>query len=60
MKPVNLNKFRKAKARAEKKVRADENAIKYGRSKAQTRAEDAARKTQVARLDAHKRDGDAT
>ncbi|MCE8511428.1 DUF4169 family protein [Ruegeria pomeroyi] len=33
-KPVNLNQFRKQKARAEKKARADENAVKFGRSKA--------------------------
>lgn len=32
--PVNLNRFRKQKARADKKVRADENAIKFGRTKA--------------------------
>ena len=31
--PVNLNRHRKAKARAEKKARADENAVKFGRSK---------------------------
>lgn len=33
-KPVNLNQFRKQKERAEKKARADENAVKFGRSKA--------------------------
>ena len=33
--PVNLNRFRKDKARAEKKARADENAVKFGRTKAQ-------------------------
>lgn len=54
--PVNLNRFRKARARAEKAARADENAVKHGRSKAakardQTRAEMAAR-----HLDAHRRD----
>ncbi|MCH2095117.1 MAG: DUF4169 family protein [Rhodobacteraceae bacterium] len=31
--PVNLNRFRKAKARAEKKARAEENVVKHGRSK---------------------------
>jgi hypothetical protein len=31
--PVNLNRVRKAKARAAKKARADENAVKHGRSK---------------------------
>ncbi|MEX0365722.1 MAG: DUF4169 family protein [Ruegeria sp.] len=33
--PVNLNRYRKEKARAEKKARADRNAITFGRSKAQ-------------------------
>ena len=31
--PVNLNRFRKAKARADKKARAEENAVKFGLSK---------------------------
>ena len=34
-KPVNLNRYRKEKARAEKKARADQNAVKFGRSKAE-------------------------
>ncbi len=34
-KPVNLNRFRKDKARAEKKARADQNAVRFGRSKAE-------------------------
>ena len=33
--PVNLNRFRKAKARAEKKRRADANAVRFGRTKAE-------------------------
>ena len=33
--PVNLNKHRKAKARAEARAKADENAIKFGRTKAE-------------------------
>ena len=46
--PVNLNRFRKQKARAEKKARADENALRFGRSKAEkeldrARAEKASR-----------------
>ena len=39
VKPVNLNRFRKEKARAAKKARADENAVKFGRTKAQKDAE---------------------
>lgn len=33
--PVNLNKVRKARARAADKARADENAVTFGRSKAE-------------------------
>ncbi len=34
-KPVNLNRFRKERARAEKKARADQNAVAFGRTKAE-------------------------
>ena len=51
--PVNLNRFRKQKARAEKKARADENAARFGRSKAE-KALDATRRAKAERdLDAH-------
>ena len=57
MKPVNLNKVRKEKARADAKAKADENAVRFGRTKEQKQAE-SARKAQAARLlDGHKRDG---
>lgn len=54
MKPINLNKARKARARLQKRVTADENAMKFGRSKAEKSAEklDAARSKRA--LDAHK------
>lgn len=56
--PVNLNRFRKEKARAAKKARADENAVKFGRTKAQKSAEDADR-TRVQKLfDGHKHERD--
>ena len=32
---TNLNQFRKTKARADKRAQADENAVKFGRTKAQ-------------------------
>ena len=32
---VNLNKARKSKTRAEQKATADENALRYGRTKAE-------------------------
>jgi hypothetical protein len=55
-KPVNLNRFRKQKARAEDNARADQNAARHGRSKAEkelerTRAEKAGRD-----LDGHERE----
>lgn len=39
--PVNLNRFRKAAARAEDKARAAENVVKHGRTKAQKELEKA-------------------
>jgi hypothetical protein len=52
--PVNLNRYRKEKAKADAKTRADANAVKHGRTKAE-RLLDAAR-TEKARqmLDRHK------
>ncbi|EBA11866.1 DUF4169 family protein [Roseobacter sp. CCS2] len=35
MKPVNLNQARKARSRAEAKAKADENAVRFGRTKAE-------------------------
>ena len=43
--PINLNKARKAKARADKQQRAAENRTKFG----QTKAEKAARKAEAER-----------
>lgn len=55
-KPVNLNKVRKSRARIEKRARADENALKFGRTKAD-KERDKAQNARVTRLhDAHKRD----
>ncbi len=54
--PVNLNRVRKQKARAAGKARADENAAKFGRTKAQkVREAGAAEKTRRT-LDQHRRD----
>lgn len=39
--PINLNRFRKQKARAENKARADQNAALHGLSKAQRELEKA-------------------
>jgi len=55
-KPVNLNRFRKEKARADKKARADENAVRFGRNKAQKAADKAESDRKIRHLDAHRRD----
>lgn len=49
MKPVNLNQVRKARTRAEAKAKADENAVRFGRTKAEkvldaTRAQHASKR----------------
>ena len=56
--PVNLNKFRKAKAKADKTALAEANRAKFGRTKAQ-KTSDKARVSDAAKhLDGHKRDND--
>ncbi|MEC3860179.1 DUF4169 family protein [Mesobacterium sp. TK19101] len=50
---VNLNKARKVKARAEKKVRGDQNAVKFGRSKAEKALEKARAEKARRDLDGH-------
>ncbi|PCH68321.1 MAG: DUF4169 domain-containing protein [Rhodobacteraceae bacterium] len=47
--PVNLNRFRKQKARAADKVRADQNAVQFGRPKPEKDADKA--QTDKARRD---------
>ena len=54
--PVNLNRFKKAKARAEKKARADENAVTFGRSKIEKSLDKANVKLTESTLDGKKRD----
>lgn len=46
MKPINLNKARKARARADAKAKADQNAVRFGRTKAE-QVLDASKVTQV-------------
>lgn len=55
-KPVNLNQFRKTKARVEKSALADANAVKFGQSKAQKATDQSARDKNIRALDQHKRD----
>ena len=53
---TNLGKLRKQKARAAKKARADENAVKFGRSKAEKQL-NRARADKAARdFDGHERE----
>lgn len=51
--PVNLNKARKSRARAEAKARAEENAAKFGRSKSKRTFEAAQRQRARVHLDQH-------
>ncbi|MEZ6011275.1 MAG: DUF4169 family protein [Hyphomonas sp.] len=52
--PVNLNKFRKAKAKAEKEQTAKENRAKFGRTKVE-KSLDKARADKLAKLtEAHR------
>ena len=53
---TNLNRFRKDRARADKRRQGDANAAKFGRSKAE-RAQEAAEAARAARaLDQHRRE----
>ena len=54
--PVNLNKFHKAKARAGDTTRAEANAVKFGRTKAEKEVQQAHRKAHTYRLEQHKRE----
>lgn len=49
--PINLNKVRKEKTRAETKAQADINAVKFGRTKAQRLLETAREDLAARRLD---------
>ena len=55
--PINLNRRRKQMARDRKKQQADENSVRFGRTKAQKNLEDARREKLKSVLDQHKRDG---
>lgn len=55
-KVIGLGKIRKQRAQADRKAKADENAIAFGRTKAQRMSDAARAKTEARRLDDHKRD----
>ncbi len=52
--PVNLNRARKAKARADAAAKADENVVRHGRTKAQKTLDKARAQKQRQMLDQHK------
>jgi hypothetical protein len=54
--PVNLNRFRKTKAKADAKTQAAENRVKFGRTKAETSLADARRDKAAGDLEAKKRE----
>ena len=55
-KPVNLNRFRKEKARADKKARADVNSVKFGRTKSEKQRDADKAQADIRHLDGHKRE----
>ena len=54
--PVNLNRFRKAKARAESETKAAENRVRFGRTKAERKLEQARAAKAARDVDAGKRE----
>ncbi len=55
-KPVNLNRARKERMRAEAKRQADANAVKFGRTKAEKRLDEARTDEAARKLDQHRRE----
>ena len=54
--PLNLNRVRKARAKAEARRKADENVARFGQSKAERAAEAARAELAAQRLDQHRKD----
>ena len=54
--PINLNKARKAKEKAEAEQRAKENRAKFGRTKAEKKLEAAKAGQQVKQTEGHRRE----
>jgi hypothetical protein len=53
---LSLSKARKSKAKAEKEARAQENRVKFGRTKAERAADKARTSLAEKSIDAHKRE----
>jgi len=54
--PVNLNKFRKSKVRADSTTRAAANVVKFGQTKIEKHTQEARAKVLANRLAQHKRE----
>ena len=54
--PVNLNKFRKSKARVDGTTLATANAVKFGQTKIEKKTQEAQAKALASRLEQHKRE----
>ncbi|MEM9854961.1 MAG: DUF4169 family protein [Pseudomonadota bacterium] len=54
MSVVNFNKARKARAKAQRRAKADQNAAKHGRGKAQKAADTRERDAHKSHVDLHK------
>ncbi len=55
-KPVNLNQVRKARARADRRARAYENAVKFGRTKAEKELDQKRERKSREAIDQHRRE----
>lgn len=53
---VNLNRFRKAREKAQAQARAEANRTRHGRTKAEREAEKRSKDLASSRLDAHRRE----
>jgi hypothetical protein len=56
---INLRQKRKEKARADKDVRAEQNRIAFGRTKAERTLTESRKELEAKRLDAHRRDDES-
>jgi hypothetical protein len=54
--PINLNKVRKERDRSSRKARADENAVKFGQTKAEKERLKAQAEKIARNLEGHKRE----
>jgi hypothetical protein len=55
---VNLRQFRKSRARAERDAKAEENRVKFGRTKAEKQLQKAEKEKARRQLDGHKLETD--